>query len=92
MSEVGKTNSSAATLDRNQNEGDLVKPVELIAVEGTSALGLVERRIYNVLIKHAFGPELAEPGKHFKVATAELRDAGETNELLVLSCAVQMTA
>jgi plasmid replication initiation protein len=83
MTEVGKTNTS--TLDRRQNEGDLVKPVELIAVKGSEGLGLIERRIYNLLIKNAFGPDLAEAGKHFKISTAELRDAGETNEQLVQS-------
>ncbi|MEP5555452.1 MAG: replication initiation protein [Paracoccaceae bacterium] len=81
MRKLALTNSSR-TLDRRQNPGDLVKPVELIAVKGSSSLGIVERRIYNILIQNAFGPALGEAGQEFKIETSSLTDNNETlNEL-----------
>ncbi len=67
------------TLDRYQATGDLVKPVELIAVSGGENLGLAERRIYNLLIKNAFGPDLGVPGHHFTIATRDLKDGTGSN-------------
>lgn len=73
---------ASATLARFQNPGDLVKPVELIAVGGGEALGLTERRIYNLLIKNAFGPDLGVPGKRFSIPTGALKQGIESNEQL----------
>lgn len=84
MAKVGKGNSSSS-LGRHQNAGDVIKPIELIAVKGSESLGLVERRIYNILIKKAFGPDLGKSDQHFTIATSELRTGGETNEQLVVS-------
>ena len=72
-------------MQRFQADGDLVKPVELIAVSGSEDLGLTERRIYNILIKNAFGPDLGVPGKRFAIATSELKDGIASNDELLNS-------
>lgn len=60
MSELSRpeTNNTRA-LDVSPNPGDMVKPAELIEVKGAAKLTLADRRLFNVLLRHAFGPDLA---------------------------------
>ncbi len=50
-----KTNNKR-TLDVAPNMGEMVKPAELIEVKGASRLTLADRRLFNVLLRHALPP------------------------------------
>jgi hypothetical protein len=79
------------TLDVSPNMGEMVKPAELIEVKGASKLTLADRRLFNVLLRHAFGPDLASEGQRFEIAVSDLREAHESNDRLVLSIEALMT-
>lgn len=77
--------NSKRTLDVTPNTGEMVKPAELIEIRGASKLTLADRRLYNILLRNAFGPELASQNRHFEIETAELRDLHRSNDRLVQS-------
>ena len=85
-----KTNNKR-TLDIAPNMGEMVKPAELIEVKGASRLTLADRRLFNVLLRHAFGPDLASEGRRFEIAVADLRETHESNDRLVQSIEALMT-
>jgi hypothetical protein len=71
--------------------GEMVKPAELIEVKGAAKLTLADRRLFNVLLRHAFGPDLASEGRRFEIAVADLRETHESNDRLVQSIESLMT-
>lgn len=73
------------TLDVKPNPGEMVKPSELIDVKGATGLSLHDRRIYNILLNNAFGPDLAIEGRRFEIDIIELRDNHESNDRLIQS-------
>lgn len=73
------------TLDVKPNPGEMVKPSELIDVKGATGLSLHDRRIYNILLNNAFGPDLAIEGRRFEIDIVELRDNHESNDRLIQS-------
>lgn len=79
------------TLDVAPNLGEMVKPAELIEVKGAAKLTLAERRLFNLLLRHAFGPGLASENRRFEIAVADLREAHESNDRLVQSIEALMT-
>lgn len=76
-----KTNNKR-TLDVAPNMGEMVKPAELIEMKGAAKLTLADRRMFNVLLRHAFGPDLASEGRRFEIAVADLRETHESNDRL----------
>ena len=85
-----KTNNTR-TRDVAPNLGEMVKPAELIEVKGASRLTLADRRLFNVLLRHAFGPDLASENRRFEIAVADLRETHESNDRLVQSIEALMT-
>lgn len=73
------------TLDLRPVPGEMVKPSELIDVKGATGLTLHDRRVYNVLLDNAFGPDLAIEGQRFEIDLTELRDSHDSNDRLVTS-------
>lgn len=73
------------TLDLQPGMGEMIKPSELIEIRGASGLSLADRRLYNVLLHHAFGPGLGEEGRRFEIALADLRDSHDSNDRLTQS-------
>lgn len=73
------------TLDVKVNPGEMVKPSELIDVKGATGLSLHDRRIYNILLDNAFGPNLGIEGQRFEIDVADLRDSHDSNDRLVQS-------
>lgn len=73
------------TLDVKANLGEMVKPSELIDVKGATGLSLHDRRIYNILLDNAFGPDLGIEGQRFEIDVADLRDSHDSNDRLVQS-------
>ncbi|MGC1505022.1 MAG: replication initiation protein [Sulfitobacter sp.] len=47
--------------------------------------------MFNVLLRHAFGPDLASEGRHFEIAVADLRETHESIDRLVQSIKALMT-
>jgi len=71
--------------------GEMVKPAELIEVRGAAKLTLADRRLFNVLLRHAFGPELASENRRFEIPLADLRETHDSNDRLVRSVEALMT-
>lgn len=79
------------TLDVVPNAGEMVKPSELIEVKGAAKLALADRRLFNILLHNAFGPDLATENRRFEIPLAELRDTHDSNDRLVQSIEALMT-
>jgi len=79
------------TLEVTPNSGEMVKPAELIEFKGASRLTLADRRLFNVLLRTAFGPDLATENRRFEIPIAELRETHESNDRLVQSIEALMT-
>lgn len=92
MSELSRPETNnTRTLDVSPNPGEMVKPAELIEVKGAAKLTLADRRLFNVLLRHAFGPDLASEGRRFEISVADLRETHESNDRLVQSIEALMT-
>jgi plasmid replication initiation protein len=70
------------TLDLTPRPGEMLKPKELMEIRGTGPLTLQDRRVFNTLVRHAWGPDLGKPGKWFEIPTGELRDDTDRNKRL----------
>ncbi|PTE19740.1 replication protein RepB [Cereibacter changlensis JA139] len=73
------------TLDVRPGMGEMVKPVELIEFRGAARLTLHDRRLYNILLHHAFGPDLATENRRFEIALSDLKDGHDSNDRLIQS-------
>ena len=83
--------NNTRTLDVAPNMGEMVKPAELIEVKGSAKLTLADRRLFNVLLRHAFGPDLASENRRFEIPLADLRETHDSNDRLVRSIEALMT-
>ena len=79
------------TLEVKANSGEMVKPAELIEFKGASRLTLADRRLFNVLLRTAFGPDLATENRRFEIPIVDLRETHESNDRLVQSIEALMT-
>ncbi len=92
MSEENRPKAnSKRTLEVVPNLGEMVKPSELIEVKGAAKLSLADRRLYNVLLHNAFGPDLGTENRRFEIPLSELRDTHDSNDRLVHSIEALMT-
>ena len=85
-----KTNTTR-TLEVTPNLGEMVKPAELIEFKGASRLTLADRRLFNILLRTAFGPDLATENRRFEIPIVDLRETHESNDRLVQSIEALMT-
>ena len=58
----------------------MIKPAELIDIDGATGLTLHARRLYNQLIAYAFGPNMGTEGYEWTISLAELRGSHNSNE------------
>ena len=72
----------AHTVEHKPTLGEMIKPAELIELRGTGPLTLQDRRVFNLLIENAWGPHIADPGKVFTIATADLKTGDARNSKL----------
>lgn len=70
------------TLELTPVPGEMLKPAELIDIDGATGLTLAARRLYNQLIAHAFGPDLGKEGQEWTIRISELRGTHKGNERL----------
>lgn len=68
------------TLDLTPVPGEMLKPAELIDIDGATGLTLAARRLYNQLIAHAFGPEMGKEGQEWTIQISDLRGLHKGNE------------
>jgi hypothetical protein len=68
------------TLHLVPQNGEMLKPAELIDVDGATGLSLHARRLYNQLIAHAFGPDMGKEGQEWTIPLSELRGSHKSNE------------
>ena len=73
---------SLRTLDLVPIPGEMLKPAELIDIDGATGLTLAARRLYIQLIAHAFGPRMGEEGQEWTIRLSELRGLHRGNERL----------
>jgi plasmid replication initiation protein len=72
-------------LDLTPIAGEMLKPRELVDLQGTGPLTLQDRRVFNELVDNAWGPELGKGGHWFEIETGKLRNATERNSRLTTS-------
>lgn len=80
-----KSKSSAAvmrTIDLKPGFGEMIKPAELIDIDGAAGLTLSARRLYNLLIAHAFGPDMGKEGSEWTIELTALRGTHDSNDRL----------
>lgn len=77
-----KSYDTSRTLDLRPLDGEMIKPAELIDIQGGAGLSLGARRVYNKLLANAFGPLMADPDQDFEISLAELRGAHDSNDRL----------
>jgi hypothetical protein len=77
-----KSKDTYRTLELTPIPGEMLKPAELIDIDGATGLTLSARRLYNQLIGHAFGPDMGKEGQEWTVQISELRGTHKGNERL----------
>ena len=70
------------TRDVPRREGEMIKPGEIVSVEGVEGWTLAERRIWNLLLVNAWSDRLEDPASVFEIPLAELRGLHESNDQL----------
>lgn len=68
------------TLDLKPDHGQMIKPSETIDVAFAEGLTLNDRRCWNALIANAFGPDMRDEDKDFRIDLGELRQNHNGNE------------
>jgi plasmid replication initiation protein len=72
-------------LDLTPIAGEMLKPRELVDLQGIGPLTLQDRRVFNELVDNAWGPDLGKGGHWFEIDTGKLRDATQRNSRLTTS-------
>ena len=87
---AAQTGSSYRTLEARPNADTLIKPGELVDLVEVTPLTLVDRRIYNQLLEHAWD-NIDKPVTHV-VAKSALRGSHNSNDRVGESIERLMTA
>lgn len=68
------------TLDLKPDHGEMIKPSETIDVAFAEGLSLNDRRCWNALIANAFGPDMRDEERDFRIDLSLLRQGHNGNE------------
>lgn len=68
------------TLDLKPDHGEMIKPSETIDIAFAEGLSLNDRRCWNALIANAFGPDMRDEDRDFKIDLGLLRQNHNGNE------------
>jgi hypothetical protein len=74
--------TTVSMLDLRPYGGEMLKPAELVEVDGAEKLTLNARRAYNLLLHNAHGPDMATPHKRFTIPLSALKFSHAGNERL----------
>jgi hypothetical protein len=77
-----KVASNMRSIDVATDQGQMVKPKELISIRGAGPLTLTDRRAFNILLDHAWGKDLLTPHHTFTISTTDLKSDNQTNQRL----------
>lgn len=75
-----KSSEPLRTLHLVPGAGEMLKPAELIDIDGATGLTLHARRLYNQLIAHAFGPDMGKEGQEWSIPLCALRGSHKSNQ------------
>lgn len=70
------------SLDVATDTGQMIKPKELISIRGSGPLTLADRRLFNMLLDHAWGKELLSPHHTFTISTTQIKGENQKNQRL----------
>ena len=65
-----------------RREGEVIKPTEIIGIEGAEGWTLADRRTWNQLLGNAWSDRLEDPTAVFEIPLAELRGSHDSNDQL----------
>ena len=65
-----------------RREGEVIKPTEIIGIEGAEGWTLADRRTWNQLLVNAWSDRLEDPTAVFEIPLAELRGSHDSNDQL----------
>ena len=65
-----------------RREGEIIKPGEIIAIDGVEGWTLADRRVWNLLLANAWSDRLEDPGAVFEILLSELRGSHDSNDRL----------
>ena len=68
------------TKDVARREGEIIKPIEIISIEGMEDWSLVDRRTWNLLLLNAWSDRLEDPTADFTIPLRELRGLHDSND------------
>lgn len=74
--------TTASTFSLRPLNGEMLKPAELVEVDGAEKLTLNARRAFNLLLHNAHGPDMAIPYKRFTIPLAQIKFSHAGNERL----------
>ncbi|QDA35760.1 replication initiation protein (plasmid) [Paracoccus liaowanqingii] len=74
--------TTVSTLALRPFGGEMLKPAELVEVDGAEKLTLNARRAFNLLLHNAHGPDMAIPHKRFTIPLTALKFSHAGNERL----------
>lgn len=74
--------TTVSTLAMRPLDGEMLKPAELVEVDGAEKLTLNARRAFNLLLHNAHGPDMAIPHKRFTIPLTALKFSHAGNERL----------
>lgn len=79
-----KPTDSLPLFDMRPLDGEMLKAAELIEIEQIAGKppSLYARRVYNLLLHNAHGPDMSEPGREFVIETAKLKFSHKSVERL----------
>lgn len=75
--------STVSTWQRRPLDGEMLKPAELIEIDGAEKLTLNAKRVYNLLLHNAHGPDMANPHHRFTIPMSDLKFSHAGNDRLV---------
>jgi hypothetical protein len=70
------------TISTTPRPGHLVKPREIIEIQGLQHWTLAHRRTWNMLLANAWGEKIDDPNADFEINIAELRGTHDSNDQL----------
>lgn len=66
--------------DVKPRKGEMIKPKEIIGIEGIEAWSLADRRTWDLLLVNAWGDRLEDPTADFVIELRELRGLHDSND------------
>lgn len=73
-------NKNLLSKDVKPRKGEMIKPKEIIGIEGIEGWSLADRRTWDLLLVNAWGDRLEDPTADFTIELRELRGLHDSND------------